>query len=181
MEVPLGADRQTSQKKENWPHKTKGCSAFDFERVLQRKFSVQLSSINVKVASLVINSSQTKFMYLYLYFSPQTHMNTKSISTVLTLSAQNELCCCVFSVFTITLKMNLQIMWYSVSKRLTVEGIFSSISQHNCWMHHMIYEHRFVSSDDCIVYIWYKLHWIFLCTYLHVSNNMEYLDAAGFF
>lgn len=38
-------------------------------------------------------------MYLYLYFSPQTHMNTKSISTVLTLSAQNELCCCVFSFY----------------------------------------------------------------------------------
>lgn len=45
-------------------------------------------------------------------------------------------------------------------------------------MHHMIYEHRLVSSDDRIVY---KLHWTFLCTYLHVSNNMEYLDAAGFF
>lgn len=51
-----------------WPRKTKGCSAFDFERVLQRKFCVQLSNINLKVASLVINLSQTKFMYLYLYF-----------------------------------------------------------------------------------------------------------------
>lgn len=87
-------DRQ-ARKRRTGPIKQKGIL---HERVLQRKFCVQLSSINVKVASLVINLSQTKFMYLYLYFSPQTHMNTKSISTVLTLSAHNELCCCVFSV-----------------------------------------------------------------------------------
>lgn len=37
VEVPVGTDKTDKpEKRENWAHKTKGCSAVDFERVLQR-------------------------------------------------------------------------------------------------------------------------------------------------